>query len=181
MTGLPALCCVARAAGGLEGGGAERAEQLDQMRAAFDAAERSSVFLRQPGPIVTPLSALKLGVMSPHGEYGPSSVIASASWIFMSRSIVSAQPHIVHRLARLALAPAVMARGGAVGLGVDEMRLDVPQAVFTLVAVAFDGAVVHELARGGVGDSGMNWILQCVQLPDEAAGLGARAGCRSMP
>jgi hypothetical protein len=38
-----------------------------------------------------------------------------------------------------------------VGLGIDEMALDVPQAILALIAAAFDRAVVHELAGSGGG------------------------------
>jgi hypothetical protein len=56
----------------------------------------------------------------------------------------------MHGLAWLARAAGV-ARGGRISLGVDEMALDVPQAILALITAAFDRAVVHELAGSGGG------------------------------
>ena len=49
---------------------------------------------------------------------------------------------------------------GRISLGVDEMALDVPQAILALITAAFDRAVVHELAgRGGGQRHGLNTML----------------------
>src|SRR5690349_14697454 len=58
------------------------------------------------------------------------------------------QPHVVHRLAGLAIGSAVAPRM-RIGLGIAELRFDIPQAVLALVAFAFDCARVYELAWSG--------------------------------
>jgi hypothetical protein len=57
---------------------------------------------------------------------------------------------MVHGLSRTTLGPAVPS-GMCVCLGINELRLDVPQTIVSFVTFALDGASVYELARRGRG------------------------------
>jgi len=103
--------------------------------------------------MVTPLSALKFGVIAPRRDRAAVRVgaLVGHRCDVVDRHVEvdgDPEPHVVHRLAGPALAPAVAARV-EVALGIQEVRLNVPQAIFAFVTFAFDGALVHQRAGSG--------------------------------
>ena len=135
------IVCVARAASRLKRRGGERPQQLNQMRAAFGAAKPETNFTPPAGADFHTGQLLEI-----HRDVAAGRIRAFLCFglSFMYQQIEidgEAYPHVMHGLARLtyrvALVPLMYIR-----FGVYQMRFDIPQAVFALVADAFDGAGV---------------------------------------
>jgi hypothetical protein len=148
--GLARIARLACAAGCLIRGRAEWAEQLDEVSAAFDTAKacsdltapaRSDFYTRQFFEVRRDIAAHRI-----RARFGMRFSVVNQQ-IEIDRD---AQPHVVNRFSGLTIGAAIASRM-RVCLGVDELRFDIPQAVFALVAFALDGASVYELARSGMG------------------------------
>ncbi|MEA3153836.1 MAG: hypothetical protein QOK44_1425 [Betaproteobacteria bacterium] len=147
---LTCIACVARAACGLIGGRAERPEQLHKVSAAFDTSKPCGDFA---APTWTDfytgeLLEIRRDVAAHRIRTG-----FGVRFGIMNQEVEvdrKPQPHVVHGLSRTTLGPAVPS-GMCVCLGINELRLDVPQTIVSFVTFALDGASVYELARRGRG------------------------------
>jgi hypothetical protein len=131
----------------LVGGGRERPQEIDEMRAALGAAEELAHLLVESG--IDPQAAKALEVGRDGGADGIRARLGHRLDGVDHQPVVDGEPHphVMHRLARRERAAEVIAEG--IGLGVGEMTFDVPEPILAAETAALDGAGVDGLARDG--------------------------------
>ena len=109
---------------GLERGRRHRADHLDQMGAALDPTQKLAHLVDEALADAQPLEALEIG--NDRRAHRERAVIGGGLDRLDRHRIVErqAQPHLVNGLARLDAAAMVVLE--VIGLGVDQMTLDVP-------------------------------------------------------
>src|SRR5258708_6219870 len=137
----------------LKCGRGDRAEQLQQMRAAFGASQQLARLLRPAAFDRQPFQGLEVrrdvAAHVVRAPYRAGFHVDHVELIVDSEP----QPHFVQRLSGRRR-PAIEVLQ-IVALGVDQVAFDIPKTVVAAVADTFDPAVVHELAWSRCGQSGI--------------------------